>query len=115
MAPPRAFRNLVRRVTRGPLADREPVPIMIDGVLIDTTPDGCPLRAVVREETVQEEIGKRMDWVTKTVVTYAIADLPRVPKRGDHVFLDGVEMAVAHAFDYRAGNVDCYLGATKNG
>jgi len=70
---------------------------------------------VVREETVQEEVAKRIDWVTKTVVTYAVADLPRAPKRGDHVFLDGVELAVAIAFEYRAGNVDCYLAATRNG
>ncbi|MEL6061846.1 MULTISPECIES: head-tail joining protein [unclassified Methylobacterium] len=104
---PAPFRFLAKTQTRSPLADRSAVPILMDGVWIDRTPDGRDLRAICRDQTVSIDVGDREDYVSRVVVSYSLADLPREPRRGDKVRVDGVELIVGNPMAYRVGVVDC--------
>lgn len=110
--PPRVFRHLARSVTRGQLADRDAVPIILAGVgLVDTATDGRPLRAVVTEATISVQLQDgSTGLVDRTIVIYSVADLPRAPKKSDVVLLDGERHPIGETKGTRAvGLVDCYL------
>lgn len=114
MGTPRQFRFLAKVMTRSPLADQEPVPFEPrtngrGGVIVDTRPDGRPLRAIVRMETVAVNVGGREDYAERRVVSYNVADLPRMPAHGDWVHVDGDRLSVADTKTTRVGLVDCYL------
>lgn len=116
MGTPRQFRFLAKVMTRSPLADQEAVPFepresptAKKGPVVATRPDGRPLRAIVRIETVQVTIHGREDYVERRVVSYNVADLPRMPAHGDWVHVDGDRLSVADTKTTRVGLVDCYL------
>lgn len=115
MGTPRAFRFLAKTMTRSPLADTDPVPFEPKGAngkggqIILTRPDGRPLTALVVRMTVAVTVGNREDYVERRVATYNVADLPRMPKHGDWVHVDGERLSVADTKTTRVGLVDCYL------
>lgn len=110
MGTPRAFRFMAKAMTRSPLADTDPVPFAPrGGPVAATRPDGRPLRALVTTRIVEAEIDGRVDHVEQRVVTYSLADLPRMPARGDHVHLDGRILSVASVRTTRVGLVDCIM------
>ena len=68
---PRAFRGHGRMMARGPLADRDATPIVIDGVTLATTTDGRLLRAIVQDSTIQIPLEDgHVGYVEQRVVTY---------------------------------------------
>ncbi|GBU19011.1 MULTISPECIES: hypothetical protein [unclassified Methylobacterium] len=110
MGTPRAFRFMAKAMTRSPLADTDPVPFAPRGLpLVTARPDGRPLRAIVAKRIVEVEVADRRDFVEQRVVTYSLADLPRMPARGDHIHVDGEVLSVAVVTATRVGLVDCVM------
>lgn len=112
--PPRVFRHLARTMVRSQLADRDAVPIRLcegrTGPVHDTDKAGRPLRAIVQDSTISVQMQDgTVGLVDRTIVTYDSADLPRPPRKGDRVILDGVEHPVGETKLTRVGLVDCYL------
>lgn len=109
MAVPRAFRRLSRAMTRSPLANEEAVPFEPkEGPVVSTRPDGRPLRAIVTKAIVEAQVAGRLDYVEQRTATYTLEDLPRLPRRGDWVHVDGERLSVAMVTS-RIGVVDCIL------
>lgn len=105
MSMPAPFRFLAKMQTRGPLADREGTPLILDGVTVSLTRDGRVLRAIVGEATVEIE----GDYVQRRTASYRREDLPRDLRRGDVILIDGQPAHIETARPNRVGMVDCIL------
>jgi hypothetical protein len=84
---PPALRHLARLVTRDPNG-AVTCAVVIRGVRTDLDTSGVPLQGVFFEQDAEEEVDGTRVIVSQPVVTFAIADLPSIPQRGDQVVFD---------------------------
>ncbi len=96
---------MAKQMTRGPLADREGTPLVLDGVLVSRTADGRTLRALVGEATVEIE----GSYVQRRTASFRRDDLPRMLRHGDVVVIDGQESHIDSVRPNRVGMIDCVL------